>query len=411
MSHSPARTDILPVIIGGDGTTYPLAREFFEAYGVTTTCVVPDPIAVIKHSRFVETHHTESLDAGAIRGALLQLAEKSPDRTVIVMANTDAMIERLEQVVALGVPGNVIVPIAPHDVAARVSDKVEFARLCERYGMDTPKTEVVSLAGEEPPAPSGIGFPVVAKPAVSSEYMPLLSRGLKKVYFVQTQDELDATWADIRAKGFHGDFLVQELIGGDDTYMDSITAYVGRDGKVKLFASAQVLLEDHTPWLLGNPVSMITRPMPELWEKLGHMLEDIGWRGFANLDLKRDPKDGRVIFMDFNPRIGANSYYVCAAGVNPMQVLVEDVVDGACEPRRAERTVLYTRTPASLTRRYLTDPELLREFDRIVASGEVYNPMRCPAESLASRQAGFLMEKNYVRKFRTYYPKVSDTSF
>lgn len=410
MSSVHARTDIQPVILGGDMATYPIAREFHEAFGVTTICVVPVPIAVIKHSRFIELHATEGLREEDIRTALQKIAREHADQHVIVMANTDFLIECLERVEP-DLPGNVICPLPPHDLMTCVSDKTTFQQMCTEYGLAVPATETVHLAGADPIAPTRINFPLVAKPAASREYATFFEKGFKKVYFMHGQAELDELWRDLRAAGFAGDFLVQELIMGDDTYMDSLTLYVNRAGKTTMFASAHVLLEDHAPTLLGNPVSMITRPMPELWKKVAAMLSGIGWYGFANIDLKRDPATGRAVFMDFNPRIGANSYYALAGGVNPMQVLVEDVVDGRDDVHSVDRLALYSRCPASLTRRYIKDPELLAEFDGVVRSGLVFNPMGYPGDSVLSRLYGALMKRNYVKKFAKWYPEVSETSF
>ena len=105
-------------------------------------------------------------------------------------------------------------------------DKGTFARLCREHGLEAPRTEVVRLAGTEPIAPSQIPFPVVAKPAVSAGYYDTLLKGFKKVYYITAQAELDELWRDLRASGFTGDFLVQELIGGDDTVMEHITVYI-----------------------------------------------------------------------------------------------------------------------------------------------------------------------------------------
>lgn len=407
---SSSRTDIQPVILGGDLSAYPLGREFFEAFGVTSVCVAPDPIEVIRHSRFFEHRFVEDLDLATVGSALEQLAREHADKRLIVLGNWDAAVEMLE-VLEGGLPGNVVCPLPPHDVRLRAADKVAFAEMCSEFGLETPRTEIVSLAGGEPIPPTDVPFPLVAKPAVSGDYSHLYARGFKKVYFVHDQDELDRIWGDLRAVGFSGTFLVQELIPGDDTYMDSITMYINREGRATLCASAQVLLEDHAPTLFGNPVAMITRPRPDLWEGVARMLAAIGWRGFANIDLKRDPATGRSIFMDFNPRIGANSYYSAAAGVNPMRVLVDDYIDETSEELRAERTVLYTRVPPSLARRYVTDPALREEFDSLVRSGLVVNPLRCPADTVLSRLYGWIMEKNHVRKFNRYYPRPTETSF
>ncbi len=404
------RDDIQPVILGGDMSTYPLAREFYEAFGVFSYVVAIDAIAVIKKSRFVRMHNVAANDQGCVKAALCEIAAKSAGKKVIVIANTDDRVELIENIQD-ELPENVVCPLPPHDLMSEVSDKVRFQELCASYGLDVPKTEIVSLAGAEPIAASKISFPLIAKPAASSEYNHFIAMGFQKVYFVHEQAELDRLWADLRAAGFGGDFLVQELIEGDDTYMDSLTVYVGKSGKAVMFSGAHVLLEDHAPTLFGNPVAMITKPMPELWEQARRMLEGIGWYGFANIDLKRDPKDGRRLFLDLNPRIGANSYYSAAAGVNPMYVLVRDVIDGVSEPVQISEKVLYHRIPVSLARKYVRGHKLLAEFDRVVAAGKAVNPLRCKADTLGSRFAGLLMEKNFVRKFARFYPEPTDTSF
>ena len=55
MKPQASRADIMPVILGGDMSAYPMAREFHEAYGVRTTCVIPDPIRIIRTSSFIDT--------------------------------------------------------------------------------------------------------------------------------------------------------------------------------------------------------------------------------------------------------------------------------------------------------------------------------------------------------------------
>ena len=411
MTDEGTRRDIVPVILGGDMSSYPLAREFHEAFGLKSICVVPEPISIIRSSNFIDVCEVASMDADDLLDAVGSIATQNADKHVLLMANSDAVVERVEGF-AHRLPKNVICPLPPREAMERASHKASFARMCSEYGLDAPVCETVHLAGTDPIAPSNIEFPLIAKPAESSAaYFLLYAKGFKKVYRIQSQDELDELWASLRAEGYDEDFLVQELIEGDDTFVDMITAYVNQQGKTTMFVSAQVLLEDHSPALMGNPVAMITRPMPELWEKVARMLEGIGWRGFANFDMKRDPKTGRVLFLDFNPRLGANSYYACVGGVNPMRALVADHVDGADEVMRIDRTGLYTRARPKLVRRYLQDPDLLAEFDDIVSAGEVRNPMRYDKDSLPSRLTGKVMEANYDRKFARYYPTPTNDAF
>ena len=407
------RDDLLPVVLGGDIGAYALGREFHEAYGVRSVYINTGYIGAITHSAIIDTHPVEAMHAGPVLEAIGEVASANADKTIALIANTDPLIELLEEV-AGELPANVSVTIPPKDAFDAVCDKATFSRLCQDHGLDVPAMERVSLAGTSPIAPCQIPFPVVAKPAVSAGWYDMLLKGFKKVYYVTEQSQLDELWAGLRAAGFDGEILVQELIGGDDTYMDSLTIYIGQDGEARLLGAAQVLLEDHAPTMLGNPVAMVIRKKDELWEKAGRMLSDVGYRGFANFDVKRDPKDGRELFLDCNPRIGRNSFYNVAGGVNPMRVQVEDSIDhvASTQPLRAVEPALYTLVPVPLLRRYVRDPELLAEVDGLVRSGRVFDPQRYRADwGLRRRLDVELTELNQYRKFGKFYPRPTDTSF
>jgi len=411
-SQADKRTDIIPVILGGDIGVYALGREFHEAYGVVSTVVGTGFIGAISHSRIFAPVVVPALDGPNVLAAVQKVAGDHADKTVVLVANTDPLIETLESI-AGQLPANVVSHISPKAAFDAVCDKARFSELCREHDLEVPRMDVVHLAGDDPIPPTELPFPVVAKPAVSAGYYPTLLKGFKKVYYLNEQRELDELWAGLRASGYEDDFLVQELIGGDDTYMDSLTIYIGRDGEPKLLGAAQVLLEDHAPSMLGNPVAMITRQMPELWEKAGRMLSDVGYRGFANFDIKRDPRDGRQLFLDCNPRMGRNSYYNVAGGVNPMQVLVEDAVDGdAGECRVAREHALYTLVPLRLLRHYVRDEKLLAELDGLIRDKKVYDPQRYDKDWSARRRLDVeLTELNQNRKFKKYYPDPTDTSF
>ncbi|MCI1665111.1 MAG: GNAT family N-acetyltransferase [Atopobiaceae bacterium] len=406
------RDDLVPVILGGDIGTYALGREFHEAYHVKSICVSSGAIGAIRHSSIFRIEQVGSFAADEVLACVRRIAEASPESHVVLMANTDRLIEVLETIHE-DLPENVVCPLPNREVFDLMSDKMTFSELCRGHGLDTPETELVRLGQPGKVAPSAIGFPCVAKPSCSADYAPFLNKGFKKVYYVHDQAQLDDLWRRLVEAGFLGDFLVQELIEGDDTYMDSMTIYMGSDGKAHMLGAAQVLLEDHAPTMLGNPVAMIVRPMPELWEKAEALLADAGYRGFANFDIKRDPKTGRTLFLEVNPRIGRNSYYNCAAGVNPMRALVTDAVDGkGGRCFKADDHVLYTLVPTDLLKTYVRDPELAAEVETLIAEGHVADPQRYDADKGPRRMIDVeLTERNQVRKFAQYYPKPTETSF
>lgn len=412
MQPTTPRTDFIPVVLGGDIGAYTLCRQFHEAFGIRPIIMSSGFVGMIQHSHIVDRRLVASLSAHDLLEAITAIALEDRERRVLVVANTDPLIEALETIHEK-LPLNVVCPIPPRAAFDAVCDKDTFAELCAAHGLETPRTEVARLAGDEPIAPCAIPFPVVAKPSVSAGYYDFLLKGFKKVYFLSSQAELDELWRDLRNAGFTGDFLVQELIGGDDTHMDSLTLYIGRDGAPRLLGAAQVLLEDHAPTMLGNPVAMVIREKPELWKKASALLADAGYRGFANFDIKRCPVTGREVFLDCNPRMGRNSYYNVAGGVNPMEVLVRDAIDGLIdEPKRADKPALYSLVPLPLLKRYVPAGPLLDEVNDLASAKRVFDPQRYASDASWRRRLDVaLTETNQYRKFAKYYPERTDTSF
>ncbi|MBM6698970.1 hypothetical protein H7U32_01230 [Bifidobacterium pullorum subsp. saeculare] len=415
-------TSFQPVILGGDLGAYALARELNDAYGVRPIMVTAyDPNAIrdshiLTRHAFAQANEAEPLVDELCRLGR-QLKQERPDRRLLLLANTDWRIrvlaehrDRLEQWY--------VVPIPPLQVIDQVSDKRIFAQLAAEQGMPVPRSHYVDFvdaadAGWSPaPTPSDLRFPVVAKPADSSDYENLVFPGRQKVYRIDDDAALQALWATLAKAGFRGTFVAQELVPGDDTGMYSVTAYVDSTGTVSLLCSAHVLLEEHHPATLGNPCAMVTEPVPQILEPARRFLESMPYRGFANFDVKRDPRTGEFFFLELNPRIGRNNFYVQAAGINPMEVLVSDAIDGhPMAPRTADGEALYSIIPNPLLRRYVTDPELMAQVRRLMRAGRV-NPQRNPRDGGVKRWLRLMeSELHQVVKFRKYYPKPTDTGF
>ena len=411
------RQDILPVIIGGDFGVYGIGRCFNEAFGCRCICVGSQPTESITRSHFFDVRHVSAHATDAqLLDTLMTIAGEHPDKKLILMANHDIFSAFVARNMA-ALSRHYALPFPSLDVMNRLTDKAEFARACQRAGIDTPGTVVVDFSGvldEAWAAPEiPFAFPVVAKAANGEPYDVLEFEGKRKIWFIDTPDELAQLWETLKAAGFRDTFLVQELIPGDNTAMRSITAYVDSHGTVTLIGSARVLLEDHAPTMIGNPVAMITEDFPSLWEDACTLLTENGYRGFANFDVKIDPRDGRAVFFEVNPRIGRNNWYMAAAGANPMIPMVADLIDGQeCEQTQARDEILYTMVPDSLLLHYITDPELRARVTRTIREGRRFDLLLNPTEKdLRRNLTVWLQKQNHRRKFARYYPEPTDTSY
>ncbi|GAB2532393.1 carboxylate--amine ligase [Brachybacterium huguangmaarense] len=412
----PAGPDFDLVLVGSGLGVHALATAFHAEYGTVATIVTKIAVEAMRRS---VTSEVIELGAGASEDDMIArlvalAAERGGARPQLLLANADSVIQMLSDHRA-ELEEHYAMPMLDAATLERVSDKAEFALLCAEHGVEAPVTEIVDFAdaagpGWEPPT-TAIDFPLVVKAARTADMAHVSFAGKKKVWFVESVAELDALLRTIAHSGYTGRVVVQELIPGDDTTECSITAYTDRRGRVTLLCSARVLLGEHTPDALGRPAAMITTPLPAALEQARCLLEATGYRGFANFDVKEDPRDGSLRFFEVNPRIGRNNHYVTAAGANIARFVVADAIeDREIEPVTEVDEILYSLVPVPLLMRYVRKPEM-RRWVRSVARRGVHNPWAYGPDGLWAQAYARIVGLNHVRKFLRYYPKPTDSGF
>ena len=414
---SPADPGFDVVVLGAGLNSLNLTIAFHQQYGMRCTTVMRVPVAMNEH-----TVTSDQLILGAdatdeqMRDALIELAEQRPtDRPALLLTNADSLIAFIDQF-RVELEQHYLLAQVDGALLSRLADKAEFAEICHELGIGTVPTVTVdfSRAGEagwngEEELPWS--YPVVGKAANTAEYHHVSFPGKRKVFFLETPQEREDLVRRLREAGFTGRFLFQELIPGDDTAERSITAYRSSRGKVTLLCAAQVLLGEHTPEALGRPAAMVTGDFPSLTAAAEKFLDAVDYVGFANFDVKVDPRTGAECFFEINPRIGRNNYYVTSTGESVARHVVADRVLGEdLDQVVVTREVLYSILPVRLVLRYLTDPAL-RERIRVLARTGLRNPFRYRAEGAWMRAYSVISGLNFVRKYRAVYPRPTDTGF
>lgn len=412
---APTDAPAFDVVLLGSGLgIYALTRAFHENHGVVSDVVAAAPSEAMRRSITCRIHEIPpGADDETRLAALDELSRARPTgRPALLLCNTDGDIEFIARhAERLAADHLLRQPDLP--VVLELADKARFAELCTRLGVPQPLTAVIDFrSGERPALPElDAPYPLVAKPAVAQPHVAIRMPGKKKIYFVASAAELEDLVGRLHAAGFRDRFVLQELIPGDDTTMRSITAYRDAHGEVTLLAGADVLLEEHTPDALGRPAAMITATDPDTLAQARRLLDATGYVGYANADLKIDPRDGVPRFLEINPRIGRNNYYVTGAGVDVTRFIVEDAVHGRrVEPVIGLPSILYSIVPDLFLRRYVTDPERWQQV-RAAARRRRVNPWANPREGLWVRAYARVVELNHVRKFLAHYPRPTDTGF
>lgn len=152
-------------------------------------------------------------------------------------------------------------------------------------------------------------FPVLVKPVDSPAFTKVFRR---KSFVVNTVEELNET-----IKICHDaevEVIVQQIIEGFDDHMYTYDAYVNQKGKVSHWVTCNKFRQ--WPINFGASSFTIQKYVPELHTLGAPFLEKMGWRGFAEIEYKKDAKTGKYYVIEINVRTTTLNSMLEASGVN-----------------------------------------------------------------------------------------------
>ena len=378
------KVDFLPIILGGDITTYSLARSFHEEYGVKSVAVSMLKSIMISHSSIIENIVVPDMDTEEhFVERLIDLAKKYSGRKLLLMACGDWYVRMIVENRA-ELEKYYVVPYIQEDLLNRLVLKDSFYSICDEVGVPYPKTFVYDCKNRPETLDLPFDYPVIAKPASSAAYHYAKFEGKKKVFRMKTEEELKAMLDKLCASGYDYKFLLQDTIPGLDFNMRILTCYCDRHGKVRFMSSGHVLLEDNAAMGVGNPVAIINDVNREIMEHAKRLLEHVGYTGFANFDIKYDSRDGSFRFFEINTRLGRSNFYVTASGFNAVKWIVDDLIyekDFDEEPVIADNCdSLYTVVPKSVLMDYVKDEGLKARVKELWSKGCAHDPLNYRGE-------------------------------
>lgn len=398
-----ATKDFLPILLGGDANAYGMARSFYEEYGITSRTICKGAFHICQNSKILHIDVTEPnleddevfvrtlLDyAKQFEGKTLVLAPCGDNYTKMLVRNQDAL------------RGTYRFSIMSPDQFDLLSTKDRFYDTCVKFGLKFPETCEVTYEtakGFTPP----FDFPVVVKPSNSVAYWNCDYPGKKKVFVVQNADELRRILEGVYSETstYRDSMIVQDFVPGDDTAMRVMNCYSNTQGKVKMMTLGDVLLEEHTPLGIGSYGAIMTGYNEDINERIKGFLEEIGYVGFSNFDLKYDSRDGSFKLFEINPRQGRSSYFTTASGKNLARYLVRDVVYGEdhdIDIATLDDEVLWTMIPTDIIRTYVSNKDALARAERLMAAGKVSTSYWSPDDKSFKRWLSYQVNQRNYRK-------------
>jgi len=393
--------EFLPVILGADITAYSLVRSYHEEYKIKSLVLSRARANIIAQSKLCENRVFPDLeDVDALIKRLIAVGEEfKGKKKLILMGCGDwyvrAIVDNKEKLAPY-----FVIPYIDKELLDRIVLKDKFYEICDELAIDHPKTYVYEC-GKENDLKFDFSYPVIAKCANSALYHYAKFEGKKKVFRFENEEDLKKMLSNLEKSSYDYKFLIQDCIPGDDTNMRVLTCYCDRNSKVKFASLGRVLLEDHTPSAIGNPVVIINDVDEKIVAAATKFLEHIGYTGFANFDIKYDERDGSYNFFEINVRLGRSNFYVTGSGFNTVKWIVDDLIYGKdLEYTVADRENLFTVVPYGIIMRYLKNKELRKKVRKLWFSGKVSYPLFYKPDMNPKR--AFYVFAAYINQYRKY---------
>jgi carbamoyl-phosphate synthase large subunit len=201
------------------------------------------------------------------------------------------------------------------DAIEKGEDRTEFKNSMARLGIEMPRSTAVNTVDDAEKVSEGLGFPLVIRPAYT---MGGTGGGL--VYNIE---ELRIIAARGIAASMIGQILVEESVLG----WEELELEVVRDAKNQMITVCFIENVDAIGVHTGD--SFCTAPMLTISKELQNRLqeysyrivEDIGVIGGTNVQFAHDPKTGRVVVIEINPRTSRSSALASKATGFPIALI------------------------------------------------------------------------------------------
>ncbi|MFP4697567.1 MAG: carboxylate--amine ligase [Eubacteriales bacterium] len=211
-----------------------------------------------------------------------------------------------------------LIPNIEQGLYTKAMNKETLIELAKK--VDTPVPETVSPTEENyiDKVESIINFPCLVKPVDSASFVNKFRRKLFKVHNLEQLKK-----AVKRADKEGLEVVVQKIISGFDDHMYTFDAYANEKSKVTHWVTCQKLRQ--YPINYGASVYTIQKYVPEIVDLGKQFLEKIKWKGFAEIEFKKDKRTKKFYLIEVNVRTTNLNVLLFRSGINMPYVAYQEL--------------------------------------------------------------------------------------
>ncbi|MFC1657466.1 hypothetical protein ACFL2P_02725 [Candidatus Moduliflexota bacterium] len=212
-------------------------------------------------------------------------------------------------------------------VVESIVNKTEQYRLVGQLGLEVPKTTSLGCLEDMRRALPSISYPALIKPARTSLWRELYQN--KKGVAVGDRASLEEVCGKVLSAGI--EVCVQEIVPGPCSNNYEFSAYVDSRGKLVQAFTVRKIRQHPSDFGFGTMTETVRN---DRVEELGRtVLSGLRWKGFANIEFKKDMRTGTYKFIEVNARLWQQVGQAEAAGLN-FPLLQHSDLSG-CDPAGA----------------------------------------------------------------------------
>lgn len=332
------------VVVGGKANAVSVARSLTRA-GIDVYAL-GDTSSPVRHSRacgtFVDVGHAPDMQArwlewlvtGPVGAVVLPCSDEALEMIVRNRALLEQLAYRAFEV--------------DDEVAAAMLDKARTYALARDLGIPSPRTITVSTVRDAGRVGDELSFPCALKPLHSHVFQRHFGRRTK-AFVVGGPEELLERFYEMHALGV--EMLATQIIPGADDRIYGYYTYLDALGE-PLFHFTKRKLRQY-PVGFGTGSYHITTWDPDVVELGLAFTQGVGVRGLANVEFKRDARDGALKLIECNHRFTAPNELLRIAGLDLAVFIYSRLAGRPVDAPRTYRTGVRLWHPVEDTRAFL----------------------------------------------------------
>jgi len=280
----------------------------FGRRGIPVVYLDPDRLDTVRYSKYItkrlKCQSSMESETGFVK-VLLDFGKQINGKMMIIpTGDSDALVlskhkHELEKYYHL--------PLPAFETVQKLVNKKDFYKLLVKMAVPHPETYFPETLNELLAKGREIGYPYIIKPVYS---LPFQKEFGRKNFVINSSAELLQAIERLRGKNL--EVMIQEIIPGREIYM--FYTYFNRKSEPLAVCGYDKIRQYPPDFGSGSFCRSNWRSSPV--EECIWLLREIGYNGFAEPELKKDPRDGKYKLLEINARTTTENRLAAACGVD-----------------------------------------------------------------------------------------------